>query len=107
MSNSQKPKVLITAPFDPAQAEKLREQFEVTLIEPSLAGASLANMELDAQLAEADAIVAELDVIDQATRRHRHRSSVRGVHRRPRGLRGSERGRERGLRSGGIGFRIR
>lgn len=67
MSTSQKPKILVTAPFDPAQAEKLSEQFEVTLIEPSLAGDSLASMGLEAELAEADAIVSELDVVDQAT----------------------------------------
>lgn len=67
MSTAQKPKVLVTAPFDKNQAAELREHFDITLIEPSLAGESLARMGLEAQLAEADAIVAELDVVDEAT----------------------------------------
>lgn len=67
MSIAQKPKVLVTAPFDREQAERLREKFDVTLIEPSLAGDSLAGMGLESELAEADAIVAELDVVDEAT----------------------------------------
>lgn len=67
MSTAHKPKVLITAPFDREQADGLRETFDVTLIEPSLAGDSLANMGLEAHLAEADVIIAELDEVDAAT----------------------------------------
>lgn len=67
MSTTHKPKILITAPFDEDHAAQLREHFEVTLIEPSLAGESLASMGLESLLAEADAIVAELDVVDSAT----------------------------------------
>jgi len=67
MSDSHKPTVLITAPFDPDIAATLSEAYTVTTIEPSLDGKSLAEMGLDRQLADTEAIVAELDVVDQAT----------------------------------------
>lgn len=67
MTSAPKPTVLITAPFDPAATERLRSQFDVTVIDPSMDGKSLAEMNLDDELARAEAIIAELDVVDQAT----------------------------------------
>ena len=67
MSTDDKPTVLVTAPFDADIATALGDEFTITTVDPSLAGESLAEMGLDQQLADADAIVAELDVVDQAT----------------------------------------
>lgn len=67
MTQTDKPTVLVTAAFDAAVAESLADTFTVRRIEPRLDGKSLADRGLDAELAEADAIVAELDVVDQAT----------------------------------------
>lgn len=64
---TDRPVVLITAPFDGASASRLADAFELVRIEPSLAGASLATMRLEQELARATAIVAELDVVDRAT----------------------------------------
>lgn len=58
--------ILITAPFSPEAIDALRATFDVTVIPPSLAGKPLAEMGLDDELAAANAIVAELDVVDSA-----------------------------------------
>ncbi|PPF81481.1 hydroxyacid dehydrogenase [Pseudoclavibacter sp. RFBJ3] len=62
-----RPSVLITAPFDAHQLALLRTSFEVTSIAPSMDGTSLAQRGIDEQLAAAEVIVAELDLIDEAT----------------------------------------
>ncbi|WP_423921470.1 NAD(P)-dependent oxidoreductase [Frigoribacterium sp. 2-23] len=64
---TDKPRVLVTAAFDPDVVARLSERFHVTVIEPSLDGLSLAEMGLERELAAADVIVAELDVVDEAT----------------------------------------
>ncbi|MFI1014813.1 NAD(P)-dependent oxidoreductase [Streptomyces sp. NPDC020965] len=65
-SASPRPRLLITAPFDPAAAERLAGLFDVETVEPSMAGASLARPELADRLAVADAVVCEVDKVDQA-----------------------------------------
>ncbi|RSS76714.1 NAD(P)-dependent oxidoreductase [Streptomyces sp. WAC06614] len=67
MTHTAKPTVLVTAPFDADTAESLRDEFDVVLAEPARHGESLAAAGLDAQLATATAIVAELDLVDRAT----------------------------------------
>ena len=64
---TDKPRVLVTAPFDADVVARLTDRFDVTAIEPSLDGLSLAEMGLDAELATANVVVAELDVVDEAT----------------------------------------
>jgi len=64
---SDKPRVLITAAFDADVAASLAHDFDITLIEPTLAGDSLASRGLDEELFTAEVIVAELDVVDAAT----------------------------------------
>lgn len=66
MTNSR-PSVLITAPFDAHELTSLRSDFEVVAISPSMDGTSLASRGINDQLAAADVIVAELDLIDEAT----------------------------------------
>ncbi|WP_329562887.1 hydroxyacid dehydrogenase [Streptomyces uncialis] len=63
---SPRPRLLITAPFDPAAAARLAELFEVETVEPSMEGASLARPQLADRLAVADAVVCEVDQVDQA-----------------------------------------
>ncbi|MEU0989986.1 NAD(P)-dependent oxidoreductase [Streptomyces sp. NPDC005953] len=60
-----RPRLLITAPFDPAAIERLADLFDVDVAEPSLAGASLARSELAERLAVADAVVCEVDRVDE------------------------------------------
>lgn len=67
MSDKTKPKVLVTAPFNADVAASLGDAFDVVLVEPSLAGASISTMGLEVELAAASVVVAELDVIDEAT----------------------------------------
>ncbi|WP_104088692.1 NAD(P)-dependent oxidoreductase [Arthrobacter sp. GMC3] len=67
MEVTNKPKVLVTAPFDPAVAELLAADFEVKIINPTMSGDSLADRLLEAELSTANVIVAELDVVDEAT----------------------------------------
>lgn len=65
MTQNMRPSLLITAPFDSGVADSLADAFDVTLVEPTMDGASLADRGIDAQLAAADVVVAELDVIDE------------------------------------------
>ncbi|MEV7796665.1 NAD(P)-dependent oxidoreductase [Streptomyces sp. NPDC087512] len=65
--HSDRPLLLVTAPFDPARAELLQDVFDVELVEPSLSGTSLATQGIDEQLARATALVCEVDVVDEAT----------------------------------------
>jgi len=67
VSISDRPFLLVTAPFDPGIAQALGNAFEVELVEPSLAGRPIGEMHLDAQLARATALVCEVDVVDEAT----------------------------------------
>ncbi len=62
-----KPQVLVTAPFDQNIAKSMMDQFNLQLVEPSMAGASLATRALESELASAEVIIAELDVVDEAT----------------------------------------
>jgi phosphoglycerate dehydrogenase-like enzyme len=64
---SERPVLLVTAPFDPARAQALGDVFDVVRREPSLAGDSLAQRGIDDDLARATAIVCEVDVVDEAT----------------------------------------
>ncbi|MFJ6141701.1 NAD(P)-dependent oxidoreductase [Kitasatospora sp. NPDC092286] len=63
---SPRARLLITAPFDPAAAERLTDLFDVETVEPSMAGDSLARPELAERLAAADAVVCEVDKLDEA-----------------------------------------
>lgn len=67
MPTGDKPTVLITAPFDSGTARALADAFDVIAIEPSLDGTSLAGRGLDRELAAADVLISELDLIDRAT----------------------------------------
>jgi len=67
MTTDDKPTVLVTASFDADVAASLGDVFTVRTVDPSTDGTSLAGRGLDAELAEADAIVAELDLVDAAT----------------------------------------
>lgn len=67
MPTGDKPTVLITAPFDSDTARSLADAFDVVTIEPSLDGTSLAGRGLDRELAAADVLISELDLIDRAT----------------------------------------
>lgn len=67
MSTTERPVLLITAPFDPARAAALEDIFDVEIIEPSVAGTSLIDRGLDDQLARATGLVCEIDRVDQAT----------------------------------------
>jgi len=60
------PTVLITAPFDPEIAQELQGVCNVILADPFETSMSLADSSHRQYLAEADVIVAELDVIDEA-----------------------------------------
>lgn len=60
-------KVVVTAPFDAGVAKELSSNFEVTLLEPLELAQSLAGSIHAAHLAEADVLIAELDLIDVAT----------------------------------------
>lgn len=62
-----KPQVLVTAPFDQDIAESMRPHFDLQLIEPSMSGTSLADRGLTPELATAEVIIAELDLVDEAT----------------------------------------
>lgn len=59
--------LLVTAPFDPARIAQLSPTFEVTTLEPLMEGTSLAERDIDAELGRAEAIICELDRIDNAT----------------------------------------
>src|SRR6476620_7513018 len=65
-SASPRPRLLITAPFDPAAAARLADLFDIETVEPSMAGDSLARPRLAGWLAAADAVVCEVDRVDQA-----------------------------------------
>jgi len=62
-----RPRVLITAPFDPGHIERLRTIADVTVREPRMDGASLADQELGDDLANAHVVIVELDGVDAAT----------------------------------------
>ncbi|GGR30557.1 NAD(P)-dependent oxidoreductase [Agromyces mediolanus] len=64
---THRPKMLVTAAFDEGVAAALADAFDVELVEATMDGASLAERGLEAQLASAEVIVAELDVVDEAT----------------------------------------
>ncbi|WP_110336870.1 NAD(P)-dependent oxidoreductase [Prauserella flavalba] len=59
------PRVLVTAAFDRHVAEELAAEFDVTVAPPSDTGRSLADAGLDDELAAADAVVCELDLLDE------------------------------------------
>lgn len=63
---ADRPVLLVTAPFDPARLRGLEDVFDVEVVEPSLAGASLAERGIEEQLSRADALVCEVDVVDRA-----------------------------------------
>jgi D-3-phosphoglycerate dehydrogenase / 2-oxoglutarate reductase len=63
----RRPTLLVTAPFDAAVTVALGDVFAVETVAPSLAGRSLAERDLDAQLARATGLVCEVDVVDEAT----------------------------------------
>lgn len=67
MNTAPRPRILISAPFDGDAIERLSRRFEIATIEPNLDGLSLAVRDVDAELARAEVIVAELDVVDRAT----------------------------------------
>ncbi|WP_084143295.1 NAD(P)-dependent oxidoreductase [Amycolatopsis taiwanensis] len=62
---STRPRVLITAAFDQGVADELAGEFDLTVTPPSATGRSLADAGLDHELAEAEAIVCELDRLDE------------------------------------------
>lgn len=64
---THRPKILVTAAFDEGVAAALADAFDVELVEATMDGTSLAERGLAAQLAGAEVIVAELDVVDEAT----------------------------------------
>lgn len=66
MTGSSRPHVLITAAFDPAVTDVLRDAFDVTVVDATMDGGSLAERGVDDALATADVVVAELDVVDEA-----------------------------------------
>jgi D-3-phosphoglycerate dehydrogenase / 2-oxoglutarate reductase len=61
-----KPTVLVTAPFDTQIAQSLGDAFEMVLIEPTMDGKSLAEMDLADELSRAAVVVTELDLVDEA-----------------------------------------
>jgi len=65
MTSSDRPRVLITAAFDQHTADELSADFDVTVAPPADTGRSLADAGLDAELAAADAVVCELDLLDE------------------------------------------
>jgi len=67
VSNTDRPLLLVTAPFDAGIAQDLGNAFDVELVEPSLAGRPIGEMRLDAKLARATGLVCEVDVVDEAT----------------------------------------
>ncbi|MBK1782690.1 NAD(P)-dependent oxidoreductase [Prauserella cavernicola] len=64
MTSAGKPRVLVTAAFDQAVADELAADFDLVLTPPSDSGRSLADAGLDDELAAADAVVCELDLLD-------------------------------------------
>ena len=62
-----RPRVLITAPFDPEHVERLCAIADVTVREPRMDGASLADQGLGDDLANANVVIVELDAVDDAT----------------------------------------
>jgi D-3-phosphoglycerate dehydrogenase len=60
-------KVVVTAPFDKDVASGLDDNFEVTLCEPLEIAQSLAGSIHAAHLADAEVLIAELDLVDAAT----------------------------------------
>lgn len=62
-----RPRILVTAPFDPHSIEQLRAFADVTVREPRMDGASLAEQNLGDALEKADVVIVELDRVDQAT----------------------------------------
>ncbi|GAA1202077.1 NAD(P)-dependent oxidoreductase [Prauserella alba] len=65
MPTSPAPRVLVTAAFDQRIAEDLAAEFDLTVVPPSGTGRRLADAGLDDELAAADAVVCELDVLDE------------------------------------------
>ncbi|MFI6287444.1 NAD(P)-dependent oxidoreductase [Streptomyces sp. NPDC051018] len=65
-SASSRTRLLITAPFDPAAAARLADLFDVEVVEPSMEGSTLARPGVVDRLAVADAVVCEVDQVDQA-----------------------------------------
>lgn len=61
------PRILVTAPFDADHIEQLRAFADVTVREPRMDGASLAEQGLGDDLAQANVVIVELDQVDQAT----------------------------------------
>lgn len=62
-----RPRILVTAPFDPHSIEQLRAFADVTVREPRMDGASLAEQNLGDALEKANVVIVELDRVDQAT----------------------------------------
>lgn len=62
-----RPKLLITAPFDGSTAESLKEEFQVRRQPPEWESMSLVDGPHAQYLADAQAVVCELDVVDQRT----------------------------------------
>ena len=67
MTQTSRPRVLITAAFDAGIAESLADAFDVTTVEATMDGGSLVARGLGDALTCADVVVAELDVVDEAT----------------------------------------
>lgn len=65
--DDSKPRLIITAAFDPVRTAELEEHFDVHVVEPSIAGESLSTRGIDEQLAQATALITELDTVDEAT----------------------------------------
>lgn len=65
MTSPGAPRVLVTAAFDRDVAAELAGEFELTILPPSATGRSLADAGLDDELAAADAVVCELDLLDE------------------------------------------
>lgn len=62
-----RPRLLLVAPFDSARVSDLESVFDVTQLEAQPDGSSLAERDIDNLLADTDALVCELDYVDQAT----------------------------------------
>lgn len=59
--------IVITSTFDTARAEALAKHHEVTVLEPLITGESLVDRGIDDELARAEVLITELDLVDAAT----------------------------------------
>lgn len=62
-----RPKVLVTASFDDSAAAAAADHLDLVTVPQDMDGVSIADMGVDAQLSEAEVIIAELDRVDTAT----------------------------------------